>query len=230
MIDVRVSDLLDGPRGRRVCLALAFGGQGWSWPSRPRADQWSALATAMGSVRDHWVSADLVEDEVGWPAARTWPVQVRPGARVLEIRGAIDWTALVARHPLDVTASCRHDWFRCTGRVGDWLLPDWGSVAAEVDAVHVPVGAWLALAGRPLDVTGTRAATVLTGWDPDTTWWLTDVVESGDPTDWVRTGGGPARPVALGLSRSGAAAPRTGRGSGQTSDAAYLPAQAAARK
>jgi hypothetical protein len=129
----------------------------------------------------------LVEDEMGWPAARTWPLRVRPGARVLEIHDAAGWTDLVARHPLPATASRRHDWFRCTGRTGEWLLPDWGSVAAEVDAVHVSVAAWLGTAGRAVDVPGTTAATVLAGWDPDATWWLTDVVESGHPTDWVRT-------------------------------------------
>jgi len=60
-------------------------------------------------------------------------------------------------------------------------------VATEVDAVHVPVAAWLGLAGRAVGVPGTAAATVLAGWDPDATWWLTDVARSGDPTRWSRT-------------------------------------------
>ncbi len=172
---------------------------GWSgcWWSAPcLSDLPRTARTRPGSVRvgaalglpvQAPVGLHLVEDEAGWTAARTWPVIVRAGARVLEVHGPADWTALVARHPLPVTAARRHDWFRCTGRAGEWLVPDWGSVADEVDAVHVSVAAWLVTAGQALDVPGTPAATVLAGWDPDATWWLTDVVGSAAPTDWVRT-------------------------------------------
>lgn len=133
------------------------------------------------------VGLHLVEDEMGWPTATTWPVRPGPDARVLEIRDAAGWASLVARHPLVVSAARRHDWYRCTGRVGDWLVPDWGAVAEQVDGVHVPVATWLSLAGRPVEVPGTGAATVLAGWHPDATWWLTDVLQVGEPTGWVRT-------------------------------------------
>jgi hypothetical protein len=130
-----------------------------------------------------------VEDEMGWPTARSWPVPVPvpAGARVREVAGPGDWAALVARHPLPATASRRHDWYRTTGRDGAWLVPDWSSVAGECDAVHLTVDGYLATAGRALPVPGTAAHTVLAGAAPDTTWWLTDVLPGlGEPTDWRR--------------------------------------------
>ncbi|SDO05101.1 hypothetical protein SAMN05660199_01213 [Klenkia soli] len=181
-------------RGRPADPTAAWSGSWWSAPCLSGLPHTSRTRTASVRVGAALVSPvptpvglHLVEDEMGWPTARTWPVRARDGARVLKIRGPQDWVDLVARHPLPATASRRHDWYSCTGRTGEWLVPDWGSVADEVDAVHVSVGAWSATAGRALDVPGSTAATVLAGWDPDATWWLTDCVESGDPTDWVRT-------------------------------------------
>lgn len=108
---------------------------------------------------------------------------VPPHPRVLEITGPDDWTALCARFPLDVSASRRYVWGETTGRTGGWLMPDWPAVAASgVDAVHLTVAGYLTTAGRALPVTSTHA-TVLGGWDPDTTWWLIDV-EIGGPVVW----------------------------------------------
>ena len=56
-----------------------------------------------------------------------------PG-RVLEIRCAEDWLRLCRAHPLEVSASRRHDWYRTTGMVGPWVIPDWSTVAQEADA------------------------------------------------------------------------------------------------
>jgi hypothetical protein len=123
----------------------------------------------------------LVEDSMGWPEALCWPLAPRPAARVYEIREPRDWTALVARYPLDVTKSRRHDWFKVTGRAGTWLIPDYAAVAADYDGVHLTVGGYLTTAGRSLPVEGAdpdgTAATMLAGWDPDLTYWLTDVLE-----------------------------------------------------
>jgi hypothetical protein len=130
----------------------------------------------------------LVEDELGWQHARSWPVHPPATARVLEITGPDVWTALVADHPLDVSASRRHDWWRVTGWDGRWLIPDWAAVAERFDAVHLTVDGYLATAGRalPVDVRGAPARTLLAGWDPDATWWLADVAGVGEPTDWRR--------------------------------------------
>jgi hypothetical protein len=65
------------------------------------------------------------------------------------------------------------------------VIPDWPAVAEEYDAVHVSVWGWLTTAGRPVAVDG--AASLLAGWSPDATFWLTDCLELvGDPVDYVR--------------------------------------------
>lgn len=109
---------------------------------------------------------------------------------MLELTGPDDWAELVGRHPLPVTASRRHDWYRTTGQDAAWLIPDWSSVAAEFDAVHLTVDGYLATAGRAVPVPGTAARTVLAGAAPDATWWLADgVLRPGEPVDWRRQQG-----------------------------------------
>ena len=165
---------------------------------RPRASvsgAWWSTPHSAGLVVSRRLpdGLDLVEDSFGWPSARTWPVQPPPAARVLEIAGPADWSALVERHPLEVTASRRHVWRAVTGEDGRWFLPDWAAVAEEFDAVHVTVDGYLATAGRALPVRteGGPASTVLAGWDPGTTWWLADPSGLGEPSDWRRDGDGP---------------------------------------
>jgi hypothetical protein len=139
----------------------------------------------------------LVEECQGdFDAALVQPLDLDPAARVLEITTAGAWVALTAAHPLDVTLARRHDWWRVTGWTGRWLIPDWVAVAAEYDAVHLTVGAYLEAATRALPVTD-DAATMVAGWDPDATYWLTDAarpvgparrwrqVRGGEHLDWV---------------------------------------------
>jgi hypothetical protein len=66
------------------------------------------------------VGLTLVEDELGWPTARTWLVAAPATARIHEISGPEAWTTLVEAHPFDVSASKRHDWWRVTGWDGAW--------------------------------------------------------------------------------------------------------------
>ncbi|MGN6610041.1 MAG: hypothetical protein ACTHMS_23905 [Jatrophihabitans sp.] len=130
----------------------------------------------------------LVEDWPGWEFARLWPVVAAPSARVLEIDSPADWTALVDRHPLDVTGSRRFDWNRRTGRAGPWLIPDYAAVAADWDAIHLTVAGYLTTADRPLPVRG--GSTLLAGWSPDETAWLTDVLTvAGPPVLWREVDG-----------------------------------------
>lgn len=183
-------------RERLADPRAAFSGEWWSTP---------ALAGLVVTVRSRLedprsgagirvplavpVGLTLVEDEMGRPTARTWLIDPPATARTYEISGPEAWTALVEQHPLVVTASKRHDWWRVTGWDGAWLIPDWAAVATRFDAVHLPVDGYLSTAGRALavDVPGAPARTLLAGWDPDATWWLTDVLpEPGEPTDWRR--------------------------------------------
>jgi hypothetical protein len=126
----------------------------------------------------------FVEDSYGPDRAEVMAVAVDRDARVLEIDGPVAWADLCRRHPLEVTAARRHDWYRTTGRDHvRWVLPDWRAVAAEVDAVHLTVAGYLTTAGSAV-VVDDGVASVLAGWDPDATYWLT---RSARPV-------GPARP------------------------------------
>jgi hypothetical protein len=187
--------------------AANYSGWWWSTPELSRLVSTSRSVPGLGALR-----LGLVEDSLGWPEAMCWPLTPRPAAEVYEIRGPEDWTALVGRYPLDVTKSRWHDWFKVTGRAGTWLIPDYAAVAADYDGVHLTVGGYLTTAGRALPVDGTAgsnaAATMLAGWDPDLTYWLTDVLDPvpGDPVpgdsapgDAVPGDPVPGRPVPGGL-------------------------------
>ncbi|MBE0009644.1 hypothetical protein DXT87_07545 [Arthrobacter sp. AET 35A] len=128
---------------------------------------------------------DLVEDSFGWEHATVIPV--RGVGRTYEVLTEADWVFLCREYPLEVTASRRHDWFRTTGRAGRWVIPDWERVAEHWDAVHLTVLAYLSGAGRALEVDA-NTSTVLAGWDPDVTLWLTDVARESEPPrqQWAR--------------------------------------------
>ena len=105
---------------------------------------------------------------------------------VYEIHTAQDWSELVARYPLAVTKARRHDWWRATGEDRAWAIPDYPAVAAVYDAIHLTVGGYLSTAGRAIQAGS--AYTVLAGWDPDETWWLTDSPRRlGEPLTWLDT-------------------------------------------
>ncbi|WP_344097084.1 hypothetical protein [Microbacterium deminutum] len=131
---------------------------------------------------------ELVEDSAGWDAATVIPV--RGTGRELEISSRHDWAELCRAYPLAVTASRRHDWFRVTGRDGRWLIPDWPRIAEEWDAVHLTTFAYLC-AATTLIAIDAEYATVIGGWAPDSTLWLTDVAREweGPRQQWVRLSG-----------------------------------------
>ncbi len=153
-------------------------GHWWSVPIPSRLVCTTRGLPGLGAVK-----LVLAEDSSGWTEARCWPLVPKGSARTFDIRTPEDWIDLVARYPLDVSRSRRHDWWRTTGTASAWLIPDWLAVASDYDAVHLTVTGYLTTAGRALPVLD--ACTVLAGWDPDQTFWLTDILaESGDPTEW----------------------------------------------
>jgi hypothetical protein len=159
--------------------AANYSGWWWSAPNLSQLVTTSRSVPGLGALR-----LSLVEDSLGWGAARCWPLVPPPGARIYEIGGPDDWVGLVARYPLDVTKSRWHDWYKVTGRAGTWLMPDYAAVASDYDGVHLSVGGYLTAAGRAFPVSGS-AATMLAGWDPDLTYWLGDVLEpAGPPVRW----------------------------------------------
>jgi hypothetical protein len=142
------------------------------------------------TTRDHGATGparlDWVEDGLGWTRAVATAVDVPANADVYEIDGPDAWIELCRRHLLEVTASRRHDWYRTTGRVGRWVIPDWSSIGREHDGVHLSVAGYLASAGRALPVDG-DTATVLAGWDPDATYWFTPVrLDASTTKEWTQ--------------------------------------------
>lgn len=150
-------------------------------PADPRAPYgitwWSHAERLLQTVTRIPEALDLVEDAPGEEAATA--VSVRGLGRTFEIETAEDWASLCRDHPLDVTASRRHSWFAVAGRDGPWVIPDWQSVAGIWDAVHLTDLAYLRTATSCIDVDGTRAS-VIAGWNPGTTIWLTDVAR-----EWI---------------------------------------------
>ena len=108
-----------------------------------------------------------------------------------EVTGQDAWAALVNRYPLDVTRSRSGAWGATTGTESRWLLPDYAAVAADWDGVHVSLLGYLATAGAAVAVEGGH--TLLAGWEPHATWWLTDALSTdGPPEDWAADDAGGA--------------------------------------
>lgn len=129
----------------------------------------------------------LVEDGFGDEEALLYRVTPAPDVRVYEVRSSEDWRRLVERYPMDVQWARRGVWWRSTGREVRWYIPDHRSVARDFDAVHVTVAGYLATAGRAIDVLD--GATVLAGWAPDASSWLTDAMTIDEqPERWRRVG------------------------------------------
>lgn len=159
--------------------AANWSGRWWSAPALSGLINSTRALGAGGPV-----GLSLVEDSMGWTAAHCRPRRPRPGVSVFEIGRPEDWAELVRRYPLAVTRSRRHDWWRATGEDVEWAIPDYLAVAEDYDGVHLSVEGYLSTAGRALPAGD--ASTVLAGWDPDQTWWLTDATDPAGPlTRWT---------------------------------------------
>ena len=153
-------------------------GRWWSTPALSDLVTTTRSITGLGATK-----LMLVEDSLGWKRARVWPLAPAPGSRLYELSDPTAWTDLVARYPMDVSLSKRHDWWRTTGVDGPWLMPDWSAVATDYDGVHLTVRGYLTTAGRCLAVG--QSGTVLAGWNPDETYWLNDVLSPVTaPSEW----------------------------------------------
>jgi hypothetical protein len=154
--------------------AANYSGHWWSAPAGSGLVSTTRALPGLGAVQ-----LIAKEDWPGWSDVRCWPLRPRLAARTWEITGPGDWAALVARYPLEVSNSRRHDWWRVTGLAGSWLIPDYAAAAADYDAIHLSVGGYLTTAGRAWPVG--QARTLLAGWDPDETYWLADTLTAGGP-------------------------------------------------
>ena len=163
-------------------------------PADPRANWsgfwWSIPPRVLPSTSPghDWLGATdliLTEDEQCWEQATIWPMQPSGPVRVFEIATAADWVHLVEAAPVDVSRSRLHDWYRATGHVGNWFIPNWLQISDRYDAIHLKVTGYLETAGRFLPVGS--GGTVLAGWKPGATYWLTDcLVITGQAARWER--------------------------------------------
>lgn len=165
--DLTIADDLRAAAERPDDPTALWSGAWWSIPPTGLVQ----TTRAMGG--DGPAGLWFVEDFHGAHEAVATPLDTH-GARVIELDGPEDWARLCRRHPLDVTASRRHDWYRVTGRDGAWVIPDWSAVASETDGVHLTVRGYLSAATRLIELGGGRAS-VLAGWNPDTTYWFRGV-------------------------------------------------------
>lgn len=153
------------PRGN----SPRYSGTWWSTPPYR-----CLLRTTRGLPGLPAVGLALMDDGPPDDAVTVWEVSPSPHTEVFEVDEPGAWCELTERFPREVTLSRRHDWWRWTGWEGRWFLPDWVQVADVFDAVHLSVAGHLEASYRALPVSG--GATCLTGFDPDETVWLADVV------------------------------------------------------
>lgn len=155
---------------RPVDPTASWSGEWWSRPA------WSLTTSTRAREGVGPVGLWLIEDSPGCKRADSYQVGHHSAARVYEISGADSWAELCREYPLRVTATRRHDWYSTTGRDGRWVLPNWYRVSRDFDAVHLSVTAYLTSAGTEIQV-DERNASVIAGWNPDETYWLTDVTQ-----------------------------------------------------
>ena len=66
------------------------------------------------------------------------------------------------------------------------MIPDWQAMAADWDGVHLTISGYLAAATTLIDVSD-GTASVIAGWGPDATVWLTGrPAIMGAPVEWRR--------------------------------------------
>jgi hypothetical protein len=112
-----------------------------------------------------------------------------PAASVYEVTQPGDWVALVERYPMDATGTHDGEWRYWGGVRGPWLLPDWEKVAGDYAGIHVTIGAYVCSSGRALAVS--PGYTMLAGWVPDGTVWLSDTsIRPVQLGKWNFSGGG----------------------------------------
>lgn len=141
------------------------------WWSIPIPGFWTSRAVSFVPAL-HLVCAE----ETGGDRVLVWSLGMASGARVFEVRAPADWARLVEIAAVDVTMSRLADWRSWTGHEGPFYLPDWRVVAEHFDGVHVSVGGYLAT--RSVAVPVADGYSLLAGWDPDTTLWLRDVIQT----------------------------------------------------
>lgn len=150
-----------------------YTGMWWSTPAHP-----SVPFTTRNLGQDGPVGLWAQEDHPAMDNAVVYSVEAHDDSKVLEIASVHDYSALVEQYPLRLTASRNSDWYRVTGQHEEWFIPHWGLIAQEYDAVHLTVATYLEGATKRIGLR--NGATMIAGWSPDATYWLTNKLHRAD--------------------------------------------------
>jgi hypothetical protein len=151
----------------------------WTGPVSPLIAQTTRAHPGWGIV-----GLSLIEDAPGLRDLATAPSSIKRDVRVFEVHTTNDWRTLVKLAPLDVTRARGNDWSATTGLDRQWLVPHWEKIAEKIDGIHLSLGGYLALAGVPIEMEP-GVTSLIAGWNPDTTYWITDVIaHDGAIVDW----------------------------------------------
>lgn len=162
----------------REAWADTEGSAAW-WSTPPHGLPKSCGSLPDGAPSGLW----FVEDAVGWKEADARRIKIPPSTTIYEIHSPEDWAMLCRAYSCEVTRQKQYDWREATGRTGRWVMPDWARMAEHYDVVHLTYAGYLSAAGVPIPVDDDTAS-LIAGWNPDATYWLTDVEETGDPVPW----------------------------------------------
>ena len=172
----REAAIAEENRMERDYPGMDISGTWWSTPPN-----WVIPKTTRNIPGFGPIGLSFQEDSFGDTISISQEIPIPLDARVFEITGPDNWVELCRKYPLNVTASRNGDWRRTTGRAkGNWVQPDWSVVAKDYDGVHITMLGYLTAAGRSLPVKD-DIATVIAGWDPDATYWLSGL--SADQLD-----------------------------------------------
>lgn len=169
----------ESAKQRALNPAEEWSGQWWSVPA------WDLTRSARSTPDGSPCQLNWREDSGRWEHGSVRRLAVPPQARIFEIHGPNDWAHLCRSYGTEVTAQRRDDWFATTGRRGRWVMPDWLRVSQDFDGVYLSVAGYLTAAGVAVAVDRERAS-VIAGWDPDTTYWFTEMQYADqEPVVWT---------------------------------------------
>jgi hypothetical protein len=166
-------------------------GEWWSWLGRPPTSTGpTGTDRRPGPLRLYCEEDEFRDSDEDIVARR---LAVTGTDRIFEIRTAQDWADFCSEFPLDVTKSYRGNWWMATGRDSlhpddgtdrGWVIPDLAAAAEHYDGSHLTIATYLEASGTAIPVPPshgrTNGASVIAGWNPDETVWLSDrtVVET----------------------------------------------------
>ncbi|MFN8594365.1 MAG: hypothetical protein U0031_23170 [Thermomicrobiales bacterium] len=138
---------------------------GWEIYAQKPANAIYTSTAVNGTCATLTAMAHLAVDYYPEPPLRPIHMRASAAARVYEVDGAWAWHELARRFPAHETRE------RKNGR----LVPDWGQVAAEWDAVHLTLGGMLT--ADQVRIESEAGWTELESWPPEVTVWFRQVLE-----------------------------------------------------